>query len=454
MYPKSSTEEPRPAAPRDPLEEGLCAELTWLRAEPLPEAVERRARHLLLDAIGCALSGRLHVEVARLEATLRRLSPGEVRIAGFTDGLSLEAAVRCFACAQCWDEANDGFAPAHGRPALHAAPVALCLGLRLGASLGATLRALVLGYEIGARAGMALRVPEGTHVDGTWGSLGAAAAAAALLDLDDGDTAAALRAAACHIPHSLTLPIRAGGTVRNLFGGAGAVHGLSAALAVSAGLTAPPGALEELGQRVLRRVPAPPWDARWLVLDGYLKPFGGARHLHYAAAAALELRRRHPGLRPSRARLVTYPEALFYCGNRAPRTALQAQFSLSHAAAWALLRGPLLPAAFSPAGLADPEVVALEAALELQAAEETQRHARLEVHFADRRDEVTVYAAPGDPGAPLSDEEIAEKFQQQAAPRLGATGAARIGEALLAGSAATALDHVLGHVPGQVPGHG
>jgi hypothetical protein len=77
---------------------------------------------------------------------------------------------------------------------------------------------------------------------------------------------------------------------------------------------------------------------RWLLAEGYLKPYAGVRHTHYGAAAALRL---HPsvGYRLEAVRsikLVTYGEAIQYCGGRSPRTSIAAQFSLSWACAAAM----------------------------------------------------------------------------------------------------------------------
>ena len=60
---------------------------------------------------------------------------------------------------------------------------------------------------------------------------------------------------------------------------------------------------------------------RWLLAEGYLKPFAGVRHTHYGAAAALRL---HPSvgyrLEAVRSiRLITYGDAIQYCGGRSPR---------------------------------------------------------------------------------------------------------------------------------------
>ena len=95
------------------------------------------------------------------------------------------------------------------------------------------LLALATGYEIGARAGEAWRIPAGWHVDGSWHSLGVAAAAARLIGGPE-RMQAAIEGAACQIPASLYLPITAGSVVRNTYVAHAVLLGLMAAARLGA----------------------------------------------------------------------------------------------------------------------------------------------------------------------------------------------------------------------------
>src|SRR6185369_17044434 len=118
-------------------------------------------------------------------------------------------------------------------------------------SLGDLLVALVTGYEIGARAGEAWRIPPGWHVDGSWHSLGVAAAVARLT-AGPHAIQPAIEAAACQIPASLYLPIAAGSVLRNTYPAHAVLLGMLSASAAAAGFEMPQGALEEGRRRVLR----------------------------------------------------------------------------------------------------------------------------------------------------------------------------------------------------------
>jgi len=405
-------------------------------------AAAAKARLLLLDSLGCALAGLGHPRVAAFAQAMQAGFPGPVALAGAK--LAPAAAAAVLAAATCWDEANEGLARAHGRPALPVAPLALVARAQ-GTDAALTLAAFGLGYEVAARAGEAWRIKPGMHVDGSWHSLGAAACAARLMRLDAAGVARAVRLAACQIPFALYAPIAAGMDGRNSYPAHAALLGQMAAAAAAAGMDAPEGGFAEARRIALGHeapaVMAPPGE--WLLEESYQKPFAGVRHAHYAAAAALALRPRLAGPRldapPRRITVATYAEALRYAGNRAPIAAISAQFSLSWAVAAALAQGDLGPAAYTEAALADPALRALEAAVELREdAAMTEAGIRGATVTIDGLSE-TVRHVTGDPGHPMTEAETIAKFTRFATPILGEAGTARAIAALLADAPAEGL---------------
>ncbi|MFP6749051.1 MAG: MmgE/PrpD family protein [Alphaproteobacteria bacterium] len=325
--------------------------IAWLAADdPMEDgAVAARARLLFLDTVGCLIAGLAKPEPAALAASLGALEPGSVLLPGAKTPLSAGSAAYVAGLAACWDEACEGLPRAHGRPGLHSFAAALALGLARKHTLAETLRALVAGFEVAGWLGEYLRIVPGMHVDGTWGTFGAVAAAARLLALSPDETVAALQGAACQLPYSLYLPISQGATVRNTYVGEAARRGIACALDVQSGITAPPGAIETfdrlaLGVEGADKALAPAGE--WFILQGYLKPYAAVRHVHYGAQAAIDWRRSQG--QPDTTKIETlelhiYGEAITYCGNRAPRTPIQAQFSLAYGLAWALCQGDLGP---------------------------------------------------------------------------------------------------------------
>jgi 2-methylcitrate dehydratase PrpD len=265
------------------------------------------------------------------------------------------------------------------------------------------------------------------HVDGSWHALGAAAAAARLVGLDRAGVARAVRLIACQVPFSLYAPIAAGLDGRNLYPAQAVAMGLNAAAAAAAGMDAPPEGFAIARELALGLAlpgeSAPP--GAWLIEEGYIKPYAGVRHAHYAAAAALALRPRVGPLLDAvtAITLETYAEALTYAANRAPARMIQAQFSLSWAVAAALAQGDLGPAAFTEAALADPLLRRLEALVVLREdaamTRAGRRAARLVIGCGDALFAEAVDGVPGDPGRPMTAEAVQAKFRRFAAPLLG-----------------------------------
>jgi len=397
----------------------------WLaQVDALPAEVEAKARLLLLDTVGCLLAGLRHPEVRQLGEALRLAFPGSSAWPTSDIKLGAGGLAALGAAAACWDEACEGNSAAHGRPGLPVVPALLALSATHDVNLGDLLVALVTGYEIGARAGEAWRIPPGWHVDGSWHSLGVAAAVARLT-AGPHAIQPAIEAAACQIPASLYLPIAAGSVLRNTYPAHAVLLGMLSASAAAAGFEMPQGAFEEARNRVLRATDAAPATppGEWTILAGYLKPFAGVRHSHYGVEAALRLRKQSAFSleRIDAIRLTTYPEAVQYCGNRAPRSAIQAQFSLSYAIAAALVLGDLGPDAYDD--IDDPRITRLEQRVVVEAdPARLQRGAQLAIAVGGESLTETVDAVAGDPAMPMTKEQVTDKFRRYVTPMLGERG--------------------------------
>lgn len=393
--------------------------LRWLFTADAPAATRHKARLLVLDTLGCALAGLEHPTVARLASRLQ----------------DREAVL---ATAACWDEACEGLARAHGRPGVPV--IAACLARACDANLGNLLAAVITGYEVGGRMGEALRMRPGMHVDASWPSLGVAAALTRLEDAGPEVARTAIEIAACQIPFSLYLPVEQGADGRNTYLGHAAWLGTYAALAALAGCEAPRGAVERFADLALGisgfRLAAP---GEYLIEEAYIKPFAAVRHVHYGAQAALRLRPRIPDTGAIWAiALSIYPEALVYCANRAPRTPIQAQFSLSFGIAAALRFGKLDSSVYREECFLDPELRRLESLVATSDNGSDERAADLAIELDGVRLEERVTTLP-----PMTPEACRAKFISQAAPRLGEHAAERLADALLHGPESQSLKSLL-----------
>jgi 2-methylcitrate dehydratase PrpD len=409
----------------------------WLAAcGALPADVEATTRLLLLDTFGCLLAGLRHAQVQQFGESLRLAFPGSAAWPASPIMLGPAGLAALGAAAACGDEACEGHPAAHGRPGLPVVPALLALAATRDTSLGDVLLALATGYEIGVRAGAAWRIPPGWHVDGSWHSL-AVAAAVARMSSGPATIQPAIEAAACQLPASLYLPITVGSVLRNTYPAHAVLLGMLAASAAQASFPMPRGALEEARRRVLRATDAAPCApaGEWTIRSGYLKPFAGVRHTHYAVDACLRLRDA-PGFSADDIRAITlqtYPEAVQYCGNRAPRTAIQAQFSLSYAIAAALVLGDLGPEAYSR--LDDPAITRLERLVAIEAEPaRIRRSATVTIDLAGRSLTEHAETVAGDPANPMTRDQVVAKFCRYVAPTLGARRAELLVEFFIDGN--------------------
>ncbi len=403
-----------------------------------------KARLLLLDTIGCALSGRSSPQVQGFEAALACIDPGSFSFPS-GPGLSTSAAASLAAMASAWDEGCEGLPYAHGRPALALTGALVAIGVARRVSIGSVVESLVAGYEVGARAGGWLRIAPDMHVDGNWPAMGVAAGVCHLLELSPALRWNAVAMVACQLPASLYLPIRAGDDARNTYPAHAAMLGVQAAIASAAGISAPEQAITDYARH--RAYPdgrAAPAHDRWFILESYFKAHAGVRHAHYGLEAALSIRNQLCAQTHSirRVRLRVYPEATIYAGNRNPHAPITAQFSLSLGVAAGLRFGGMDPDLFRDERLSDPELRRLEQLIDIEAVPEWGEAQRRAAHLQVETSDGAVYdrsvdTLPGSPEQPLTAEQVVEKFLRYSASSLNRTSAERFCAAVLHGAEET-----------------
>lgn len=398
----------------------------WRLDQSTSHVVDLPLRRLTLDTVACAIAGLQTREVSSFECARAVSSPGNVVFPGGTRALNASAAASVGAMAACWFEFCEGHELAHGRPGLHVVPLTLALGAALDKTYGEVLRATLIGYEIGARAGIAMRIRRGLHVDGTWGVLGATAAAANLLGMTVERAVAAVGIAASQISTSLYRPVAAGMTARNSYVARAMEDAVLFAQAADAGVDA---AVDTLANAAAELAGDARLQDSWqwpsidtpLLVQGYLKPYAAVRHAHYGIAAAQQWRNQtsvqyaHQDVarraeRIERVSLTVYPEALQYCGNRAPQSMIQAQFSLSYAVSRVLAGYDITPAAYSREALQDPLACRLERdMIVIETRAFSRRAARLQVDVDGASFVTTVDRVDGDPDQPMTTDAVVNK---------------------------------------------
>lgn len=401
---------------------GRIADFTLKNSNAIPESALRMAATLLLDTLGVAAgavpleAGRIAREIAldfyaaRDEATSARL---------LFDGRRASLVGAAYAAATQIDnlDAHDGYNPTKGHIGCAAVP-ALFAFAELNRELAGrdALAALVVAYEVAARAGISLHATvTDYHTSGAWNALGVAALGCRLTGCDRETLRQALGIAEYHGPRSQMMREIDNPTMLHDGSGMGALTGISATLLAARGFKGAPAVTVEAEEV------AGVWDdlgEAWTIEDNYIKPYPICRWAHAAidAVRSLMLAESFSASDVSAIEIRTFHEAARLFPGM-PETTSQAQYSLAFAVATQLHHGRIGPEHVTDTNLTDPAIAAL---VERISARESERHnarfpesrwSDVTVTLADgRRLESGDIHARGGPEAPMTAEEITEKF--------------------------------------------
>ena len=369
--------------------QALALQIAEIARLPLLSEVSARARVLLLDFLGVALGG-VHAEsTVALRRGLELLgTSGDATTVGVRARFAPPHAALANGAAAHALEMDD----THQGGSIHLGaavfPAALAAAELVGASGETVLRAAVAGYEVAARLAMALKpqahYARGFHPTGTCGAFGAAAAAGVVLGLDAAALAHALGVAGSQAAGSMEF-LADGAWTKRLHPGWAACAGLHAAAVARAGFRGPASIFE--GRFGTLHAYSDDSEVDLLTTAGErelmrtsIKPHACCRYLQGPIDAALMLRERIAvseieqiefDMLAAGFPIVCEPIA----AKRAPRSDVDAQFSLPFAIAIALLRGAASPGEVTATVATDPVVV------DLMARVHGVRDAALDAHY-------------------------------------------------------------------------
>ena len=268
--------------------ENLVRLAATTRAGDAPPEVLERLRVLVLDTLAVTARGGRRPEIAAMREVVGRSSTGTASVLGTAMAVPASQASALNGSAVAADQLQDGHRLARGHPASHVVLPVFALAEERGLSTDALFSAVLAGYEVGARVGIAMGgTPAGVHDIGTWGSVAVSAAVAHLLR--PGDAAAmgrAIELAASAVLLTDAATVFRGCAGGHVYLGASAAHGLWIGQAAVAGLTAAPGALERFfaahASAQWAGIPpltGPGWPD-YEILRGYVKLHPACAHLH------------------------------------------------------------------------------------------------------------------------------------------------------------------------------
>lgn len=396
----------------------------------LPEPVRHQIRLAVLDVLGAAIAGS-RTPVAGIVVAAARQMWGGGDASVLLSEVSTTPAGAAFAngCLANALDIDDGYRPVKGHPGAVVFPAALAAAEVRASPGSAFLAALVAGYEVAMRAGLALQGHyRYYHSSGAWGALGSAAAAGTLLGLTETQLTHAIGIAEYHAPLTpVTRCVEHPGMVKDGVAW-GAAAGMSAAQLAGMGFTGIPSVFET-SPRIIEDL-----GQTYKVLDLYFKPHACCRWAQPAVEGVRRIRERHHVNADAveSVRVITF-EAATRLGPVLPANTEEAQYSLAWPIAAALVDGWVGPEQVSEARLADPRIRGLAQRVEASVSPELERRfpaealCEIEVRMRDGAAYRShVCGARGDPADPLSADELREKFRRLATPVIGAERAERL----------------------------
>ena len=391
------------------------------RSRAMPTEVLEAARMCLVDWIAVCVGARSEEAGKHVHTLSSSWSiPGRsTLLVGGRSG-AIGAALANGTLAHCLDF-DDTYVKANTHTSAPLWAATLALGEEVGASESEMLSAFVTGFEVAARVGYGLGeavTARGFHATGVFGRIGAAAASAALLALDERAAQHALGVAATQASGL----VGSFGTMSKPFhAGKAAMDGVLSAQLASVGFRAATGLLEPNGplasaiiQDRAATIAAADFT-EWEILNNSFKPYAACHLTHPAidAARSLALSAAEVGrVANARAEIGALAHQITGGKTGAPASSLEGKFDIKYCLALALHGQPLSAADFAEPF--EPERQVLETAQKVEAISSSSHgysSAAVTVEFEGgerRRSDIAI--AKGHPGNPMTWDDMRSKL--------------------------------------------
>ncbi|MBI4337724.1 MAG: MmgE/PrpD family protein [Chloroflexi bacterium] len=406
--------------------------------ETIPPQVVSHAKLHILDTIGTTLGGfrtTAGKTAARFAEGLGRSNQSTILLSGTKASMVAATFANCVAASAL--DYDDGHLGSGFHPGSVIVPPALAVAEATDSSGKEMLEAVVVGYEVGLRAGLMITRRAGHPFPAATGGMApfsGAAVASKLLKLDAGRAAQAQGIGAC------TYPLAMDGGYGNFNAmvkeaiGWGGMSGVAAALLAQRGYT---GGFTPFNARVDGRDEHPyyPFDGKnWELLKTYFKFYPACRFTHAPADLVLRLVRQNNLRREDITRIIVEVSWMASTLNTYEPGGLEhAQYSIPFVIGACLVYGKAGPDEVSEEKLREPAI--LEQARKVfvkNSPDMTELFprfypARARIETKDGRFfEMQKNTCTGDYDEPMSPEQIKEKFSGVVEPVIGKDGARRV----------------------------
>lgn len=327
--------------------------------ENVPAAVQHQAKRCLMDTLGALIAGNeTPVREVMTRMAKKQLCGDEATILVSGERVSVAGAVLVNGFAANALDIDDGHRLVKGHPGACTLPVILAAGEMVPSCSGkAFLTALVIGYEIGIRAGLIRHALYRTyHSSGSWGAISGAAVAGKLLGLDKKRLFHAMGSAEYHAPIAPMMKGIATPSMGKDSIGWGALVAILSVLMAREGFTGITPLFDD--------TPESEWvenlGREYKMMSVYFKPYAACRWAQPAVVGSLKIvRENRISPRDIRDICVRTFEAATKLPCTPPENTEQAQYNLSFPVAAALIDGEVGPKQVLPPRLYNSQILDL-----------------------------------------------------------------------------------------------
>jgi 2-methylcitrate dehydratase PrpD len=411
--------------------------------EDFDKNVIEQAKKVVYDTIGVIAAGAQQKEPKEMVKKLAPFSghPSSTLIGRKKKIDPLNAAL-INGTAGTWLEVDEGNQFARGHAGIHVVPAALAVGEEKRVSGKAFLTALVLGYEIACRIGIASKLRMTMHPHGSWGTIGGAVAVGKLMNLNVDQMKTLINIASSMTLATSRKTMLEGGTVRNLYAGVSGYMGILAYHLLMSGFTGEADGIGSVYGGVASdsfspEVMVEELGSRYEITRNYFKEYACCRYNHSSLDALYKIMEKQKGgkLDPKQIESIkveTYSLAAQLCSQN-PDNMLAAKFSVPFAIATTIIHGHSGVESFLPNKVRRPEIKSLASRVEVEEKVEftqmmpSRRPSRVTVRLKDGNTfKEAVSISKGDIEDPYSTDELDRKFLNLTTPIYGSRKAKEI----------------------------
>ena len=325
----------------------------------VPDAVQHQAKRCLMDTLGALIAGKeTPVREVMTRMAKKQLCGDEATILVTGERVSVAGAVLANGFAANALDIDDGHRLVKGHPGACTLSVILAAGEMVPSCSGkAFLTALVIGYEIGIRAGLIRHALYRTyHSSGSWGAISGAAVAGKLLGLDKKRLFHAMGTAEYHAPIAPMMKGIATPSMGKDSIGWGALVAILSVMMAREGFTGITPLFDD--------TPESEWvenlGREYEMMNVYFKPYAACRWAQPAVVGSLKIvRENRISPRDIRDICVRTFEAATKLPCTPPENTEQAQYNLSFPVAAALIDGEVGPKQVLPPRLYNRQILDL-----------------------------------------------------------------------------------------------